>query len=447
MEYQLAPRPVTEIFNDILRNEPRPVAAYVPGNADEQRVLFLRNEIDNPRHTYPKLDTIDFEARDRRLQELLVELQAHNEVNAKHLITYEDFITSFRQSNRRMQIAHALHDDTLGGAQRADLEREFIELNVETYGAPDLDAYKSLVAELKAALAKKHFTNQASVIYEELLAMLPGTEDAASERYRPSREVVEWVEGVVESLYGNLLRHVPERDEPFQPTEVRDIFESIIREEFGASAAEWRVSLTDSVSINVSVGERLVKVPQNRAPVPHEELKGLVAHELGVHMLRAVMGEQTDLLPMQVGFANYGDAEEGLGKVMEQAVRGKYVDAGIPYYLVASLMYHDHKDFRGAFEVMWRRNLLLGAKEGSEVSNEAIEKARTDAYKTVMRITRGTDTLPWFKDLSYYNGTISQWQHLETIMGDDLLFTFVLLGKANAANKEHERIMYETQTK
>lgn len=444
MERQRNSRPIAEIFKDILDNDPKPIAAYVPSNGDEQKELFLSGIIDNPRHAYPKLETLDFTARDQKLKQLLEELQRHDEVSDKHQPAYADFVATFRAANRRMQIAHQLHTEGLTDSDRFDLEREYLQSNIETYGEPDRGTYHALVAELKTSLANKDFSGTAAKVYGELLGLLPDTADAP-ERYKPSEEVVEWVREVAESLYGNMMQHVPEREEPFGPQEVRDIFEAIVRDEFGESADGWQVIVTKAASINVVASEKLIKIPEDRKPIPTQELKGLVAHEIGVHMLRAVMGEQSDLLPMQVGLAEYYDAEEGLGKVMEQAVKGKYVDAGIPYYLTVGLMYYDQQDFRGAFEVMWRRKLLLDAK-GSDVDEEAVTAARTDAYKTVMRIARGADTLPWFKDLAYYNGTESQWKHMEDIMGDDLRFLFVLLGKGDSTNKEHVRIMYETRT-
>jgi hypothetical protein len=38
------------------------------------------------------------------------------------------------------------------------------------------------------------------------------------------------------------------------------------------------------------------------------------------------------------------------------------------------------------------------------------------------------------------------WKHLENINGDDLKFMFILMGKANPANQQHERILLETRT-
>lgn len=68
------------------------------------------------------------------------------------------------------------------------------------------------------------------------------------------------------------------------------------------------------------------------------------------------------------------------------------------------------------------------------------------AYDQTMRVMRGTDELPWFKDLAYYNGSNDVWKHLESIRGDDVKFMFVLMGKANPANIDHERLQYESST-
>lgn len=59
---------------------------------------------------------------------------------------------------------------------------------------------------------------------------------------------------------------------------------------------------------------------------------------------------------------------------------------------------------------------------------------------------RYTDELPWFKDLAYHNGSNDVWKHLESIRGDYVKFMFVLMGKANPANIDHERLQYESST-
>jgi hypothetical protein len=144
--------------------------------------------------------------------------------------------------------------------------------------------------------------------------------------------------------------------------------------------------------------------------------------------------------------SGYYDSEEGLGKVMEQALVGKFGEAGVDHYITAGASHFDHKDFRELFEMKWRLGVLGALAEGDELSDEAVNKAKNTAYSQTMRSLRGTDELPWFKDLSYYNGSVDMWRHLEEIRGDDLQFMFVLMGKADPSNRRHRQVLYETKT-
>jgi hypothetical protein len=442
-EHLQSPRPIETIFADFLDEEPKPVAAFVPVDADEQREAFLRGEVDNPHHVYDRLVEIDFKKREQKIAALSAELLGHTDISSKHVEVYETFVENYQKKTDFLKAAQRLNTEEMSNEERTEVERRFMELNVELYGEPDKQVYEGLISETRTSVKDKELTGKAEQIRQELLAMLPET--PAAERYKPSNETVARTQELANSFYENMLRHIPEDKDIFGPEELADVFRDIIREEFGESAEDWRIEVTKAASVNVIAGEKLIKVPENRKPVSKKELQGLVAHEVGVHMLRAVMGEQTDLLPLRTGLPDYYDAEEGLGKVMEQAVKGKYADSGIPYYMIAGLMYNDHKNFRETFEIMWRYNALKTLKT-EDVTDEEIGKAKNTAYKSVMRIARGTDTLPWFKDLAYYNGAEKMWRHMEEASDDYELFQFVLLGKGDAANKQHEHIMYETKT-
>jgi hypothetical protein len=131
---------------------------------------------------------------------------------------------------------------------------------------------------------------------------------------------------------------------------------------------------------------------------------------------------------------------------MEQALKGKFAEVGVDYYVAASLAYFEGKSFDDIVNIQYRLALLGSLKEDGEVTDELIEKKRATAYNSTYRIMRGTDELPLFKDLSYYNGSIEMWKHLEHIRGDDTKFMFVLMGKGNPANIANERLMYETKS-
>lgn len=446
METLTQHRSVEEIFNDILKNEPQLVRAFTPQNGIEQREAFLDEEIDTPRHIYDELESIDFEEKDAALERLGQELANSPDVNPKYIDVYETFIQGYRDKNKLMQLATFLNKDDLSEEARTQVEQQYMELNIKLFGEPKKEIYESFISEIYSAVEDKQLTGRAKIIQDELLVMLPEVTTEGTQRAVPDEETIRSVQEVALLLYGDMLRHIPEDQEKFDPHDIATVFRDTIREEFAKSADGWRVEVKPANSINVVAGEKVIIIPDDRKPVSREQLKGLVVHELGVHMLRAVTGGQTDLLPMQLGLPDYYDAEEGLCKVMQQAVAGKYTDSGVNYYVVAGLMYHGNKSFRETYELLWRRNILKGVSTDQDISQESIDGAQEKAYKIVRRIARGTDTLPLFKDLAYYHGLIKMWEYVARVKDDETLFQFLLLGKGDPTNEDHMRTMYETKS-
>lgn len=432
-----------ELFSELSELEPKLVEHFVPADGPEQKRGFLAGEIVNPNHSYARLGAVDFSGRLQQIDTVGEQILSDPGLSPKHRPAYEGSITNLQQRTRLMQLAHA-YKHTDDPEARANIKESFMDLNTEFYGAPDVTTYRSLLTEKVAKANAKPLVGTAARVRDELQQMTsytPGAE--VPERFKPSDDTIAWMHGVATELYGGMLSHVPEQ-ETFTATELADVFRNVLTSEFAESADGWTVDVEPATSVNVRPLEKRIVIPEDRADMSHDAVRGLVVHELGVHVQRAISGSETDLPVLVKGLSNYQDAEEGLGVVMEQAMRGEFVESGVDHYITAGAVHHDGMDFRKAYELKWRLKVL--EKADGDVSDDQIAKAQDAAYKGVMRMLRGTDELPWFKDLSYYNGAVSQWKHLESIKGDDLKFMFMLMGKADAANIEHERILYETKT-
>ena len=367
--------------------------------------------------------------------------------------------------------------------------QRFMETNIALYGEPDKTTYESLLGEKIANIFHKKRSQSAEIIFQELRNLLPenvldGTR--VQDRFRPSTETMRWMNGVVHGLYDNMLRHVDSYIEAhkselqiesqnetvvkIQPTHLRDIFRNILAEEFltpskeveegrptgdirqGAQAArsaekdmDWKIEVTEAKSINVDPDTRHIRIPQDREAMSVNEVKRLVVHEIGVHVLTRMTGGSTNLEPLAQGLAGFNDTQEGLGKAMEHALEGEYQEAGMDHYVTAGLAYFDNKDFKGAYDVKWRLKLLESLKPDQAPTQAQIDKAKQWAANTTMRIYRGTDDLPLFKDLCYYNGSKEVWEYLEKICGDDLQLSLLLAGKINTS-KKHQRVILESHS-
>ena len=443
---------VEDLYSQLTDLSPKIVTMFTPSNRGQEEERFLSEETRNPQFVYDKLHSADFDGAIEKIRELGDKILNHPDLTSISKKVYEGFIKKYHEQTELLRCAQAYH-----GANSEEAVQKIAEvykgLNIEIYGEPDEDIYRSLMGEKLNCVRNKNLTGKADDLRKELLGMVDFDPDVdIPERFRPSDETVEWMYSVAESLYGGMLSHIPNEQEEFDPYELQKIFTDIIEEEFNndskgyAGAAEgWTVSVEKATSVNVKSSEKRIVIPDNGMMRSRKKVENLVVHEIGVHMLRSITGGETDMLPLKSGLSDYYDAEEGLGVVMEQALSGKFAERGVDHYITAGLAYYDEKDFRGAFEVKWRLLLLNSVRDGDEINNGQIEKAKKTAFTQTLRSFRGTNDMPLFKDLSYYNGSVEVWKYLESIKGDDLLLSLLLAGKVNTS-ADHRRVVLESKS-
>lgn len=443
---------IEDLYGQLIDLSPKIVTMFTPSNRGEEEERFLSGETINPRFVYDKLYAADFDEAIEKIRELGDKILNHPDLTLVSKKVYEGFIKKYYEQIELLRCAQDYH-----GASSEEDKQKIAEaykgLNIETYGEPDEGTYRSLLSEKLNCVRNKNLTGKADDLRKELFGMVDFDPDVdIPERFRPSDETVEWMHSVAESLYGGMLSHIPNEQEEFDPYELQKIFTDIIEEEFNndskgyAGAAEgWAVSVEKATSVNVKSSEKRIVIPDNGMMRSRKKVENLVVHEIGVHMLRSITGGETDMLPLRSGLSDYYDTEEGLGVVMEQALSGKFAERGVDHYITAGLAHFDNKDFREAFEIKWRLFLLGSVDDGSEVSDGQIVKAKKTAFTQTLRSFRGTNDMPLFKDLSYYNGSVEVWRYLESVKGDDFLLSLLLAGKVNTS-ADHRRVILESKS-
>lgn len=427
-------------FDDLT---PQLVKCFKPTDAAAQKEAFLAGEVITPRHEYAALTEIDYAAQQQQLAILSQQIRESPHIADKFRAVYLEKVTGYIEGFRMMQIGAELQG--LEGEERLALEEEFFALGSDGGRLADEATYAALVYEARERFSSLQLEGHAAEIRDELFALFPAGSEAP--RFTPSAQTVAWAHTMGEALFAPMVAHVPEQDEKFSPAEIRDIFEEIIVQEFGEAASDWQVLLEEAQAIYVSTSRRAIVIPADRQPADGETLKDLVVHELGAHLLRAVAGGESDFDLLRTGMPDYLDAEEGLGVVFEQARKGEFADRGVPAYLGIAAAQLEGKDFRQCFEMLWRYYALDAMEPATlEVTEKQVKKARSMAYSRTMRVFRGTDTVPWGKDLSYYNGNMKIWQHLEETRGDDMHMQLLLLGKADSTNPAHRYALLESRS-
>lgn len=447
-------RPIDEIAADVQNMDPRLINAFRASNAADQRERFMRGDVRNPQYDYQAFYDFDRDAIYGRLDALRAEFERHSELDDVYREAYTGLIDRYRVLYEQLEQAAILHNPDLIQQERDEAEAEYMRLNEVAWGGPDRIKYEGYLAQLRDELATKDLPADALAIRDELGNLLPQSEGGAVEVWRPRPETVEYMHELVLDLYGPMLRHIPERadDQKFTPAEAAGIFREIIAQEFGEAAEGWDVQVGQAYATNVNPTKKVITIPEKRDSLNHMQMCRLTVHELGDHFLRAVMGQQTDLSPMTLGLPAYNDFEEGVGLVVEESLEG-VISRDVSDLYLAIGMATDGMDFRDVYEVMWRKKLLYA--DDVAMSDEAMEDARDKAYKTCVRVFRGADTLPWFKDLGYARGKEAAWRYFEDCFGedadgrvevDDQAIMLAFIGRINSTDPVHRRIALETKT-
>ena len=430
-----------EIFKD---SEPKVILTFTPENANEAKSEFLENDnLSRPNNKYEKLNSGEIENLYQNISNAILAVENDNSLGE---IEREMYNTQLETRIKTVKMLEAACDfrkaESLVDRQKA--QEEFMKNNIEVYGEPDFETFHSLLSDKIIKIDALKLDEKGEKIRSEFYELIEKDENVSQDlkRFKPSDEVFYNFGEIIKDLYSKQLELIPEKDDDsYSAEEIFEVFENILKDFENDGFSEFDVEWKDSGAIAVSAKDKKIFIPKNRKPVSKKELEGLVVHEIGTHYMRAQMGEIYNNQALRTGLDGYMNTEEGIARAMEMAVKGDYREAGVQHYLTAGFAYFNNMSFRKAFETNWRMGILDGKNNFSE---ENIDKKRQIAYRNTQRIFRGTDELPWFKDLSYFNGGQEIWKYIEeNIDSPTLIDDFLLGGKNDLLNLDQQRQIYE----
>ena len=430
-----------EIFKE---SEPKVISTFTPKNANEAKLEFLKNNnLSHPNNKYEKLNSGEIENLYQNISNAILAVENDNSLGEVEREMYNTQLETRIKTVKMLEAACNFRKaESLIDKQKA--QEEFIKNNIEVYGEPNFETFNSLLSDKIVKIDALKLDEKGEKIRSEFYELIEKGENLSQDlkRFKPSDEVFHNFGEIIKDLYSKQLELIPKKDDDRYPAdEIFEVFENILKDFENDGFSEFNVEWKDSGAIAVSAKDKKIFIPKNRKSVSKKELEGLVVHEIGTHYMRAQMGEAYDNQALRTGLDGYMNTEEGIARAMEMAVKGDYQEAGVQHYLTAGFAYFNNMSFRKAFEANWRMSILDGKNNFSE---ENISKKRQIAYRNTQRIFRGTDELPWFKDLSYFNGGQEIWKYIEeNINSPTLIDDFLLGGKNNLHNLDQQRQIYE----
>lgn len=393
---------------------------------EQQKIDFISGTIENP-----TLDTtIDLESIEKEEAELL-ELKTKIIQEEKN----EVIVQTYRwRINEEIAKIRMLRESKQGNMRRFKRYAEFV------YGKPSTEYYSYSVYEIKKLYAKMSDSDEPSVkeAIEFLNENLLMPEEETEFPGRPSEETMKAVHEIIMKEYGELKLPEFSAEETFNDVTTVKIFEAALK---AIGASDWEVIISPNQSvISVSQREKTVKIPTGRE-MELGQLQKLIMHEVKRHAGRRISGEKSSLSLLGLGLDRYVKGEEGVAKLTEHGVVGKFKSYDTPelYLAVALGVGTDGKprDFRETYEIL-KRILFLKAIRSKKSPDDAEKESQEKAWRHCVRVFRGSDCKTpgacFTKDTVYREGSIAVW---DVVMKDiDEIYKFSI-GKYDPSNPRH----------
>lgn len=395
-------------------------------NPEAKKEFLSNHNLTAPMFCYGKLDESQLLRNIESLEQLLVQKPSFDfktnnliELLIEDTLDMNHFVLACLQFNQS-------HDN--------DIAEKHRKYNQKLFGLPDKKEYLDILSQTFEQIDTVTLNSEQRKEYNELIAMFPELPNKHNQTFIPSEELITELHRKASEFYAPFLRHIPEGD-TFSQEDICYVCRTILSEEFDGADEKWKVVFDKDRSFACvdQINRRIVFPGSRNQPFySRDKFISLIAHEVGVHFLRELIFDDLAITPLRTGLPGYEMIDEGIAKVMEQVITGRYEPSGFIHYISIGLANFYHLSFREIFEIQKRlQHLANGMSEGS-------------VFDSVRRALRGTNVLPNNKDLVYYNGATKIWKYVSNNIDSPYLFDDLLLsGKIDIFNISHQRIIYE----
>lgn len=177
-----------------------------------------------------------------------------------------------------------------------------------------------------------------------------------------------------------------------------------------------------------------------RKRLTSSRIEGLIAHEIGTHVLRQENGEKSVLKLLSSGLSGYEQGEEGLATFREQQAQSLNGYAGLEAYLAIGLaqgfVTSQPQNFLGVHKVLTDYYQVME----NTTPHHAKELAWNRCVRTFMGTTGTIPGIVFSKDLIYRHGNIN---HKEALESGKLAGVDLDIGKFDPTNDKHLLFLQE----
>lgn len=387
---------------------------------EQNKQDFLNGKIENPTFTYSKLLTFNFE-------EKISEFNRLKEKAAKH-------------ENKTVQLAYLARIDEMldqihmlkAAKEKNDLK--FYKYSVIIYDKPSLEIFEFDKARVGQIIKKAYKSGNKEAINnaKKIQSLFPDLS----------------VSKQTQEMYKLLPPPINSDSLSLDSEEVKLLFEKEINR---LKLDSWKVIIDNIGSrqnFSASQETKTIYIPNTiklykRSIIPtNNNIRALIAHELGTHAMRRENGENSQLRLLGLGLDRFLKGEEGLASYNYHQIEGANDFAAFRSHFSISLacgLDGKKRNFREVYEIL--KLYLLASLEG-KLTKELLNKIESISWNTCVRCFRGTSCKTpgavFTKGHIYREGNIEIYKLIKSNSKEVKRF---MCGKYDPSNPRHTQIL------
>lgn len=286
------------------------------------------------------------------------------------------------------------------GEQTNEVIDQHKAINEILFGKINRESFDAILWRQLDDIKHRCLPDEDQKILSELSEMLPMMDLNPNKVFEPSDQLFNRFGDMCEEYLHFILKHIPNQ-ERFTPEEVCAIANEIFESEFAGTG--WKAEVKPAKAFaSVNQETRVFNVPGKRSKGEFflKDVRGLFAHEIGVHVLRTIPYQNCKIKAFSMGIPGYIGFEEGLANAVQHSILHEKAPSGHLHYVSIGLAVFYHMSFREVYEIQWRIQQLLGNAN------------KQQCFDSVQRAFRGTGYLVNSKDLAYYEGYEKAWKYI-----------------------------------
>lgn len=363
---------------------------------------------------YPSLDKFDFEEKEAGLLKLKMDILKEEEDEVVRNI----YLWKINEKLAQLRMLRATKNGD---------DRKFARYSRFIYGNPEQDIFNKSLADIKGAIEQGFKSDDIRILFAAKRLEENINLETAGE-YFNERNFLPVKKRVIDNPY-------EKKEREFSAYEIAEAFKEALKE---LKIEGWNVVVDKNfANISASQEKKILKVPENRK-LKEINLKGLIAHEIGTHILRRENGEKSKLMLLGLGLDRHINGEEGISTYNQQKIEGADDFAGFNGHLAISLacgLDGKKRDFRDVFNII-RDYVFISSKNKDK--QKTWGNAKNTSWNICVRTFRGTSCdspgACLTRDIVYREGNVGVWNLVNENSNEIRRFS---VGRYDPTNSRH----------